>query len=93
MGPSAFQELASLDPAPHPASESKVDSRHSVYFEGVGRVNDTPVYLLDSLDIGETVKGPAMVVDGTQTIVVIPGAEAITLSRWLMIKVEGGEEL
>lgn len=63
-----------------------------MYFEDVGRVKDTPVYLLGKLDLGDKVAGPAMIVDGTQTIVVVPGTEAIALSRHLVINVEIEEE-
>lgn len=91
LGESAFKELASLSPPPYPVGESKVDTRYSVYFEDIGRVDDTPVYQLDQLDMGEKIAGPAMIVDGTQTIVIIPGAEAVTLSRHLLITVDKGE--
>lgn len=63
-----------------------------MYFEDIGRVNNTPVYLLEKLDLGDKVAGPAMIVDGTQTIVVVPGTEAIALSRHLVINVDTGEE-
>jgi len=56
-------------------------------------VNDTPVYLLDKLDVGDKVEGPAMIVDGTQTIVVVPGAEAVAMSRHLVIHVDIDETL
>ncbi|KAF8484356.1 Hydantoinase/oxoprolinase-domain-containing protein [Gautieria morchelliformis] len=92
LGPSVFSELASLSPPPRAASDSKIDSRYSVYFEDIGRLNDTPVYLLEKLDLGDKVAGPAMIVDGTQTIVVVPGTEAIALSRHLVINVNTGEE-
>ena len=39
----------------------------SVYFDGVGRIDDTPIFLLDKLEIGDVVKGPAMIIDNTQT--------------------------
>ena len=32
------------------------------------------------------VEGPAMIIDDTQTIVVVPGAEAVLTSRHLVIK-------
>jgi 5-oxoprolinase (ATP-hydrolysing) len=61
-----------------------------VYFGDIGRVSDTPVYHLDKLDVGDVVRGPTMVVNGTQTIVVVPGAEAVVLSKHLVITI--GEE-
>ncbi|KAH6902566.1 5-oxoprolinase [Coprinopsis sp. MPI-PUGE-AT-0042] len=61
----------------------------SVYFElPVGRVKNTPVYLLDKLDVGDQVEGPAMIIDDTQTIVIIPGASALVTSRGLYIHVD-----
>lgn len=61
----------------------------SVYFEQpVGRVENTPVYLLDNLDVGDQVEGPAMIIDNTQTIVIIPGASALVTSRGLYIHVD-----
>ena len=37
----------------------------------LGRVPDTPIFLLDSLHPGDEVAGPAIVIDDTQTIVVL----------------------
>lgn len=42
-------------------------NKKSVYFEGKGRV-DTPILPLDKLSAGEKVVGPAILIDGTQTI-------------------------
>jgi 5-oxoprolinase (ATP-hydrolysing) len=82
LGESVFQELKKL--GRQPASENKSDARHSVYFES-GRV-DAPVYQLDSLDVGDEVEGPAVVIDETQTIVLIPGAKAVLSSKHLVIE-------
>ncbi|KZV65439.1 5-oxoprolinase [Peniophora sp. CONT] len=92
LGPSVFEELKSLQT--RLVGEDKVARRHSTYFdlkEG-GRVDDTPVYELDKLEIGEEVRGPAVVIDDTQTIVVVPGARAVVTRRHLVIKLgEDGE--
>ncbi|KAK3903952.1 putative oxysterol binding protein [Staphylotrichum tortipilum] len=61
-------------------------SRHSeakVFFEG-SRV-DTPIYKLGDLSVGDVVKGPAMLADGTQTIVVTPNAAALVLETHVVI--------
>lgn len=73
---------------------SKRKQTENVYFADVGRVKDTPVYLLGDvspplalytllesslirasrlvqLAVGERVVGPAMLIDGTQTIVLV----------------------
>ena len=67
---------------------AKADTTHSVYFDGIGRVEDTPVYLLPSLETGDTLEGPAMIIDNTQTIVLIPGAKAVLTSKHLYITLE-----
>ena len=71
-----------------PVSSDKVDSRQSVYFDSVGRVDDTPVYLLDKMNIGDQVEGPAIVIDDTQTIVVVPGAKAVLGRKHLVLELE-----
>jgi len=83
LGPSVFKELRTLKR--RPVERGAADSVHSVYFDGVGRVDDTPVYLLDKLDVGDSVKGPAMIIDDTQTIVLIPGADALLCRKHLYI--------
>lgn len=67
---------------------AKADTTHSVYFDSVGRVDDTPVFLLPSLEKGDTLEGPAMIIDDTQTIVLIPGAKAVLTSKHLYITIE-----
>ncbi|KZS88537.1 hypothetical protein SISNIDRAFT_475968 [Sistotremastrum niveocremeum HHB9708] len=86
LGESVFTEIdklqiRSVDPA------TKRDSTHSVYFEG-GRVDDTPVYLLEKLDVGDEITGPAMIIDDTQTIVVDPKAVVIVTRNHLYITIE-----
>ena len=81
-----YSEVARL--ARRPVDRAKANSVHSVYFDGVGRVEDTPVFLLASLGVGDTVEGPAMIIDNTQTIVLIPGATAVLTSKQLYITLE-----
>jgi len=69
------------------------EKRHSVakvYFEG-GRV-DTPIYKLGDLAVGEVVKGPAMLADGTQTIVVTPNATALVLETHVVVDLPENEK-
>ncbi|KAK0385016.1 hypothetical protein NLU13_7494 [Sarocladium strictum] len=56
-----------------------------VYFEG-GR-QDTPVYKLEDLSVGDVIKGPAMLADGTQTIVVTPTASALITETHVIIDI------
>ncbi|KAG8678334.1 hypothetical protein FRC09_019922, partial [Ceratobasidium sp. 395] len=78
LGPSVFEELKTLKKKPVDAKQSS-DRTHDVYFEGLGRV-DTPVFLLEKLQVGDVVSGPAMIIDNTQTIVLDPRSET-TVTR------------
>lgn len=60
------------------------DNTTKAYFDGHGRI-DTPVYLLDKLDKNARVQGPAVIIDKTQTIVVVPGAVANILETCIVI--------
>ncbi len=59
----------------------------SVYFDKVGRV-DVPVYLLEKLEQGEVVDGPAILVDGTATLLCEPGATAKICKSHVYIELE-----
>lgn len=56
-----------------------------VYFEG-GR-HKTPIYKLDNLAINDRVKGPSIVADDTQTILVPPGSSALVTKTHVVIQV------
>ena len=86
MGESVYTELETLKQ--RPVSKDKIDSRHGVYFGGLGRVDDTLVYLLDNLEIGDIIEGPGVVIDATQTILLIPGSKAVLTSKILYITIE-----
>ncbi|KAI4146160.1 MAG: hypothetical protein LQ340_006026 [Diploschistes diacapsis] len=72
--------------------DSKKQYRTSkVYYEG-GRL-DTPIYKLEQLDVGEQINGPAILADGTQTIVITPGSTALMLETHVVIDIgTGGRE-
>lgn len=59
-----------------------------VYFEGGRR--ETPIYRLEELDIGDRIQGPAILADGTQTIVITPGSTALVIETHVVINI--GEE-
>jgi len=82
-GLSVFDELEQLSTRVVEAESAA--TRHSVYFDKIGRVDDTPVFELGKLVVGDAVDGPAVVIDDTQTIVVVPGARATLASRHLVI--------
>jgi 5-oxoprolinase (ATP-hydrolysing) len=71
-------------------SGDKEYKKSRVYFEG-GR-QDTPIYKLEDLAVGDRIKGPAILADGTQTIVVTPGASALIIETHVVINI-GDQEL
>ncbi|KAI0698026.1 5-oxoprolinase [Cytidiella melzeri] len=83
LGESVFEEVEKL--TAKAVDPKKAEASHSVYFDGVGRVDDTPVFLLPSLETGDRLEGPAMIIDDTQTIVLIPGATATLTSKHFYI--------
>lgn len=81
------------DIKPKDLGEGKQYGVSKVYFEG-GR-QETPIYKLQDLDVGDRVQGPAVLADGTQTIVVTPGATALVIETHVVIdigKAEGQEK-
>ncbi|EON67956.1 5-oxoprolinase (ATP-hydrolysing) [Coniosporium apollinis CBS 100218] len=56
-----------------------------VYFEG-GR-QETSIYKLEDLEVGDRIKGPAIIADGTQTIVVTPGATALLINTHIIVNI------
>ena len=56
-----------------------------VYFEGGRR--DTPIYKLDELDVGDRIEGPAVLADGTQTVIVTPGSSALVIKTHVVINI------
>ncbi|XWW93837.1 hypothetical protein V2A60_001774 [Cordyceps javanica] len=67
-------------------TDSKCHSTQQVYFEG-GRAQ-TPIYKLENLAIGDVVPGPAMLADGTQTIVVTPRTKALITGTHVILDLE-----
>lgn len=60
-----------------------------VYFEGGRR--ETPIYKIGDLDPGDQVQGPAILADGTQTLVVTPGATALVIETHVVINIGSGK--
>ena len=84
LGESVYEELRRIQKKDAKEVLSKKDGESSVYFgDGPGRVDKTPVYQLGNLDVGDVIRGPAMLIDNTQTIVVVPKSEAVVTSRHL----------
>ena len=78
------------DVARHTVDEAaKAHGRSHVYFDG-GR-HDTPIYKLVDLAVGDEIPGPAMLADGTQTIVVTPATKALILDTHVIIDLQKEE--
>ena len=71
-------------------SGDKEYKRSKVYFEG-GR-QDTPIYKIEELEVGDKIRGPAILADGTQTIVITPSASALIIDTHVVINI-GEDEL
>ncbi|KIW03074.1 uncharacterized protein PV09_05720 [Verruconis gallopava] len=82
------QQLKEVKPKDLKKGE-KVYRTSQVYFEG-GR-QETPIYKLEELSTGDRVSGPAIIADGTQTIVVTPGATALMIETHVVINIGEGE--
>lgn len=83
MGKTVDTQLKEVKPVP--VDDSKRHSVKNVYFEG-GR-QETPIYKLGDLDIGSKLNGPAILADGTQTIVITPGATALVIQTHVVINI------
>ena len=89
LGKTVDQQLKDIKPK-EVKSGDKGYKRTEVYFEG-GR-QDTPIYKLEDLEVGDKIHGPAVLADGTQTIVVTPGASALIIETHVVINI-GEKEL
>jgi len=78
------QQLKSIKPKDLSADEKRYSTRQ-VYFEG-GR-QETSIYKLEDLEVGDRIKGPAIIADGTQTIVVTPSAYALVIKTHVVINI------
>lgn len=79
---SVDRQLKEIKPKDLDANAKQFDVR-KVYFDG-GR-KDTPIYKLEDLEVGDRLKGPAIVADGTQTIVITPEATALVIETHIII--------
>ncbi|KAI4188029.1 MAG: hypothetical protein LQ348_003986, partial [Seirophora lacunosa] len=57
----------------------------NVYFEGGRR--ETLIYKLEDLDVGDRIQGPAILADGTQTLVVPPATTALVIETHVVIDI------
>ncbi|KAI9794652.1 MAG: hypothetical protein M1833_000341 [Piccolia ochrophora] len=88
MDKTVDKQLETIEPNDLSPNEKKYGSG-KVYFEG-GR-QDTPIYKLEDLAVGDRIQGPAVLADGTQTLVVTPGATALVIETHVVINIGEGE--
>ena len=86
LGKTVDQQLKEIKPKD--VESKKEYGRSKVYFEG-GR-QDTPIYKLEDLEVGDRIRGPAIMADGTQTIVVTPGSSALVVETHVVINIGEG---
>ncbi|OQV01003.1 Hydantoinase/oxoprolinase domain-containing protein [Cladophialophora immunda] len=86
MSKTADQQLKEIKPKD--VAEDKAYTTSEVYFEG-GRV-PTKIYKLEDLEVGTRIPGPAIIADGTQTIIIDPKASALIIKTHVVINI--GEE-
>ncbi|KAG9898359.1 hydantoinase B/oxoprolinase, partial [Aureobasidium melanogenum] len=67
--------------------EAVPNATNRVYYEGLGYL-DTPTYELPAIAVGSKISGPALIIDKTQTIVVLPNAIANVLESCVVIDQE-----
>ena len=77
------------DIEPRDVGESAQYNTSKVFFED-GRY-ETFIYKLDDLKVGDRIRGPAIVADGTQTIVITPGASALVIETHVVITIGESE--
>ena len=82
------QQLQAINPRDLQSGEKRYGSS-KVYFEG-GR-QDTPIYKLEELGVGDRIKGPAILADGMQTLVITPGASALITETHVVINIGEGQ--
>lgn len=83
-----FAELEQLESSATP--EFREQSVSKVYFENEAWL-DTPIFNLTELPIGARIRGPAMIIDKTQTIVVDSRSEAVKLPEHIVLEILDNE--
>ncbi|CAH0057999.1 unnamed protein product [Clonostachys solani] len=84
------EQLANAEANSVPTGDSDACDQAQVYFQDTGRVS-TPVYKLGSLSRNQRVTGPAIILDATQTILILPGSDAVILDDKVVINVGSSE--
>lgn len=78
------QQLRDISVRDITGNNKQFDTRQVFYDNGR---QETPIYRLEDLNVGDQVQGPAILADATQTIVVTPGASALLINTHVLINV------
>ena len=85
------QQLEEIRPRARVIDGKKQHKIAKVFFEG-GRL-ETPIFRLEDISVGEQIRGPAILADSTQTIVITPNSTALMMETHVIIEVgESGKE-
>ncbi|KAL2386571.1 5-oxoprolinase (ATP-hydrolysing) [Blastomyces gilchristii SLH14081] len=87
LGKTVDQQLE--EAKPQDVGDEKKFSVSQVYFEGGRR--QTPIYKLEDLNVNDRIHGPAILADGTQTLVITPGATALVIETHVVINIGTSE--
>ncbi|KAL8903923.1 MAG: hypothetical protein Q9207_003603 [Kuettlingeria erythrocarpa] len=87
-GPDKTVDQQLKEVSPKDVDKEKRYGTSPVYFEGGRR--ETPIYKLEDLDVGDRIQGPAILADGTQTLVIPPETTALVIETHVVINI--GEE-
>jgi 5-oxoprolinase (ATP-hydrolysing) len=81
-----FEQLKKLGDNIPLVDVSTARSTRSIYFESGW--TDAAIYHIDALPKGHKVRGPAVAIDDTQTIILEPGSQAIVLDEHLVLDLD-----
>jgi 5-oxoprolinase (ATP-hydrolysing) len=72
------------------AADQAAETRKAYFGNGW---RPTPVFQLDELQPGNVIQGPAIIIDNTQTLVVIPNATATVLHRHVVVDLSASDKV
>ncbi|KAM5351721.1 hypothetical protein ACJ41O_004444 [Fusarium nematophilum] len=87
QGESPYQQLKKVSRIEPPARKETTE----VCFDALAGWTETPVYVLSELSEGVQVHGPALILDKTLTILVVPGSNATITDSCVVIDLENGK--
>ncbi|KAG0051544.1 hypothetical protein BGZ83_003585 [Gryganskiella cystojenkinii] len=86
---SVHEEMKTL--SPKDVDASRAEGLTSIYFE-TGRNDQTPTYLLEKLEVGNKVHGPAIIMDANSAILIQPFCTGLITSNTVVITIGDGHK-